>query len=149
MLCASQCQGRISNTMYRNPCWDPSKRDCLFNSLFRVIKKKVHISVPLWRLIILFTKYISKYRLMLPQSSVGQMDREIQTRPLAERQSQLLKYLLSRVCTTSNGSWCMGIKGEMSGKVCVTFTWDMYIYIYIYIYELFIAFVCFVVCSLL
>ena len=45
--------------------------------------------------------------------------------------------------TTSNGSWCMGIKGEMSGTVCVTFTW------YMYIYELFIAFVCFVVCSLL
>ena len=44
---------------------------------------------------------------------------------------------------TSNGSWCMGIKGEMSGAVCVTFTW------YMYIYELFIAFVCFVVCSLL
>ena len=40
---------------------------------------------------------------------------------------------------TSNGSWCIGIKGEMSGTVCVTFTWD--IYIYIYIYELFIAFV--------
>ena len=38
---------------------------------------------------------------------------------------------------TSNGSCCMGIKGEMSGTVCVTFTWDMYIYIY----ELFIAFV--------
>ena len=46
---------------------------------------------------------------------------------------------------TSNGSWCIGIKGEMSGTVWVTFTWD----IYIYIYELFIAFVCFVVCSLL
>ena len=44
---------------------------------------------------------------------------------------------------TSNGSWCMGIKGEMSGTVCVTFTW------YMYIYELFIAFVCCVVCSLL
>ena len=44
---------------------------------------------------------------------------------------------------TSNGSWCMGIKGELSGTVCVTFTW------YMYIYELFIAFVCFVVCSLL
>ena len=39
----------------------------------------------------------------------------------------------------------MGIKGEMSGTVCVTFTW----YMYIYIYELFIAFVSFVVCSLL
>ena len=36
--------------------------------------------------------------------------------------------------STSNGSWCMGIKGEMSGTVCVTFTWDMYIYIYIYIW---------------
>ena len=47
------------------------------------------------------------------------------------------------LCHTSNGSWCMGIKGEMSGTVCVTFTW------YMYIYELFIAFVCFVVCSLL
>ena len=31
----------------------------------------------------------------------------------------------------------MGIKGEMSGTVCVTFTW------YMYIYELFIAFVLF------
>ena len=41
--------------------------------------------------------------------------------------------------TTSNGSWCMGIKGEMSGTVCVTFTWNMYMYIY----ELFIDFVCF------
>ena len=32
---------------------------------------------------------------------------------------------------TSNGSWCMGIKGEMSGTVCVRFTWDMYIYIWV------------------
>ena len=39
---------------------------------------------------------------MLPQSSVGQMDQEIQTRPPAERQSQLPKYLLSHVCTTIN-----------------------------------------------
>ena len=39
---------------------------------------------------------------MLPQPSVGQMDREIQTRPPAERQSQLPNYLLSRVCTTIN-----------------------------------------------
>ena len=39
---------------------------------------------------------------MLPLSSAGQMDREIQTRPPAERQSQLPKYLLSRVCTTIN-----------------------------------------------
>ena len=30
--------------------------------------------------------------------------------------------------TTSNGSWCIGIKGEMSDTVFVTFTWDMYIY---------------------
>ena len=45
--------------------------------------------------------------------------------------------------STSNGSWCMGIKGEMSGTVCVTFTW------YMHIYELFIASVCFVFCSLL
>ena len=33
--------------------------------------------------------------------------------------------------TTSNGSWCIGIKGEMSGTVCVTFTWDIYIYIWV------------------
>ena len=39
---------------------------------------------------------------MLLQSSVGQIDHEIQTRPPAERQSQLFKYLLSRVCTTIN-----------------------------------------------
>ena len=35
---------------------------------------------------------------------------------------------LHMIYITSNGSWCMGIKGEMSGLVCVTFTWDMYIY---------------------
>ena len=52
-------------------------------------------------------------------------------------------YTFNQCTITSNGSWCMGIKGEMSGTVCVTFTW------YMYIYELFIAFVCFVVCSLL
>ena len=52
-------------------------------------------------------------------------------------------HLHANTVRTSNGSWCMGIKGEMSGTVCVTFTW------YMYIYELFIAFVCFVVCSLL
>ena len=33
--------------------------------------------------------------------------------------------------STSNGSWCIGIKGEMSGTVCVTFTWDIYIYIWV------------------
>ena len=54
-----------------------------------------------------------------------------------------LKKEPQRRCSTSNWSWCMGIKGEMSGTVCVTFTW------YMYVYELFIAFVCFVVCSLL
>ena len=43
---------------------------------------------------------------------------------------------------TSNGSWCMGIKGEMSGTVCGTFTWDMYIYIYIWI----VYSVCFFCC---
>ena len=48
------------------------------------------------------------------------------------------KMLMWHHCNvTSNGSWCMGIKGEMSGTVCVTFTWD------IYIYELFIVFVFF------
>ena len=35
---------------------------------------------------------------------------------------------LYQLYKTSNGSWCIGIKGEMSGTVCVTFTWDMYIY---------------------
>ena len=54
-----------------------------------------------------------------------------------------IDFMLLSHNSTSNGSWCIGIKGEMSGTVCVTFTWD------IYIYELFIAFVCFVVCSLL
>ena len=52
------------------------------------------------------------------------------------------KTCLTYAFVTSNGSWCMGIKGEMSGTVCVTFTW------YMYIYGLFIAFVSFVVCSL-
>ena len=33
--------------------------------------------------------------------------------------------------TTSNGSWCIGIKGEMSGTVCVTFTWDIYIFTWV------------------
>ena len=34
---------------------------------------------------------------MLPQSSVGQMDREIETRPPAERQSQLPKYPIHNI----------------------------------------------------
>ena len=45
---------------------------------------------------------------------------------------------------TSNGSWscwCMGIKGEMSGTVCVTFTWDMYIYIWVVYSLCFLLFV--------
>ena len=48
---------------------------------------------------------------------------------------------VGRKLSPSNGSWCMGIKGEMSHlhEICI----------YIYIYELFIAFVSFVVCSLL
>ena len=47
---------------------------------------------------------------------------------------------------TSNGSWCMGIKGEMSGMVCVTFTWYMYISIYIYIYIWVVYSLCFFCC---
>ena len=43
---------------------------------------------------------------------------------------------------TSNGSWCIGIKGEMSGTVCVTFTWDIYIYIYIWVVFSFCLFCC-------
>ena len=44
----------------------------------------------------------------------------------------LLKlFRVASMTPTSNGSWCMGIKGEMSGTVCVTFTWDMYIYIWV------------------
>ena len=36
----------------------------------------------------------------------------------------------------------MGIKGEMSGTVCVTFKWDMYIYIWVvYSFCLFLLFV--------
>ena len=38
------------------------------------------------------------------------------------------RHNLNQCWLTSNGSWCMGIKGEMSGTVCVTFTWYMYIY---------------------
>ena len=47
---------------------------------------------------------------------------------------------------TSNGSWCMGIKGEMSGTVCVTFTWDMYIYIYELFLLLFVHYCNLMVC---
>ena len=49
----------------------------------------------------------------------------------------LTSYRAPHIVRTSNGYWCMGIKGEMSDTVCVTFTWDMYIY------ELFIVFVCY------
>ena len=42
---------------------------------------------------------------------------------------------------TSNGSWCMGIKGEST--VCVTFTWDMYIYICV-VYSLCLFFCLFI-----
>ena len=49
---------------------------------------------------------------------------------------QLTRRLGTSKCTadlcwmdkTSNGFWCIGIKGEMSGTVCVTFKWDIYIY---------------------
>ena len=44
---------------------------------------------------------------------------------------QIAFVVFFRMNATSNGSWCMGIKGEMSGTVCVTFTWDMYIYIWV------------------
>ena len=52
------------------------------------------------------------------------------------RQWLFLFYLISyhklhQYVITSNGSWCIGIKGEMSGTVCVTFTWDIYIYIWV------------------
>ena len=47
-----------------------------------------------------------------------------------------------KMMTTSNGSWCIGIKGEMSGTVCVTFTWDIYIYIYIWVVYSFCLFCC-------
>ena len=69
--------------------------------------------------------------------------RNIPVVPWDARRMGSIKKKSATSCPTSNGSWCMGIKGEMSGTVCVTFTW------YMYIYELFIAFVCFVVCSLL
>ena len=38
-------------------------------------------------------------------------------------------WLYQPIYLTSNGSWCMGIKGEMSGPVCVTFIWYMYIWV--------------------
>ena len=41
----------------------------------------------------------------------------------------LMPYDLGSIKFGSNGSWCMGIEGEMSGTVCVTFTWDMYIWV--------------------
>ena len=63
--------------------------------------------------------------------------------PDSDRGDFTRRYVVDMSSYTSNGSWCMGIKGEMYGRVYVTFAWDMYIY------ELFIAFVCFVVCSLL
>ena len=50
------------------------------------------------------------------------------------------RFVQAPMSWTSNGSWCMGIKGEMSDTVCVTFTWDMYIYIWV-VYSL-----CFVCC---
>ena len=54
------------------------------------------------------------------------------------RQYQVSRAVVTQACqlisSTSNGSWCMGIKGEMSGTVCVTFTWYLYIYIYTYIW---------------
>ena len=57
---------------------------------------------------------------------------------------KFMEHKLTWIFFTSNGSWCIGIKGEMSGTVCVTFTWDIYIYM-----SCLLAFVCFVVCSLL
>ena len=50
--------------------------------------------------------------------------------------------IISLQYPTSNGSWCIGIKGEMSGTVCVTFTWDIYIYIYIWVVYSFCLFCC-------
>ena len=47
--------------------------------------------------------------------------------PIASLYCQL-RNTIAPTIRTSNGSWCMGIKGEMSGTVCVTFVWDMYIY---------------------
>ena len=46
------------------------------------------------------------------------------------RSDDRLSFILGIPTPTNNGCWCMGIKGEMSGTVCVTFTRDMYIYIY-------------------
>ena len=45
--------------------------------------------------------------------------------------NNVIKDKCSTYMDTSNGSWCIGIKGEMSGTVCVTFTWDIYIYIWV------------------
>ena len=55
---------------------------------------------PMWHVVCL--QHLARASSEQSRSSVGQMDRKIQTRPPAERQSQLPKYLLSRVCTTIN-----------------------------------------------
>ena len=47
------------------------------------------------------------------------------------RSDDRLRFIMGIPIPTSNGSWCMGIKGEMSGTVCVTFSWDMNIYIWV------------------
>ena len=55
--------------------------------------------------------------------------------PLSGQRPEGLKMVTKDIAyhrDTSNGSWCIGIKGEMSGTVCVTFTWDIYIYMSCY-----------------
>ena len=54
--------------------------------------------------------------------------------------SPYCRYSLSQyILDTSNGSWCIGIKGEMSGTVCVTFTW---VCVYIWVVYSFCLFCC-------
>ena len=104
-------------------------------SLRAVNKQRVKINIPLYYIYIYLYIFIYIYTYIYGISAwmVNQFGLDIYRR--ANHSPNTI--------STSNGSWCMGIKGEMSGTVCVTFTW------YMCIYELFIAFVCFGVCSLL
>ena len=61
----------------------------------------------------------------------GELPRSLMRPQRPKLRYQFLFYYGETTWMTSNGSWCMGIKGEMSGTVCVTFTWYMYIYIWV------------------
>ena len=70
-----------------------------------------------------FTEHIPA-RCLSPQVSSCSFKSKLATQPQCA-------FKLHTAAETSNGSWCIGIKGEMSGTVCVTFTRDIYIYIWV------------------